>query len=96
MVSLVLRGGFVAVALPVEVAKASVTAGFFVTDGGYLRVAKLLARKGSYPDPRGCRCCIRLVGLPLVFYDKVGVSLIVRKFDEVELSLAKVWPKGEL
>lgn len=65
-------------------------------DGTLLTLKAWLLSIGTYPDPRGCRLRIRLIGMSLILYDEAGVEALVRRFGRLEQGSAGFSEGGAL
>lgn len=76
--------GFLAVSQKKEIATATASGGFIVTEEALLGVTKWEVSRGPFLNSKQCRVPIRLVGVSVVLCDWVGAPLLIRGFNVPE------------
>lgn len=57
-------------------------AGYAIGGGALLRLRWWTDHLGTFPDPRLCCATIRLLGVPIVLCDELGMSSLVKRFGD--------------
>lgn len=69
---------------------------FGLADRVVHRVARWDLKRGTFPDPRICRCRLRFVGVPLIYCNKARASLLTSSFVAVMVGTISLATEGDM